>query len=301
MLPRIKTARPGPRLPGFRAARAATCLPRFMSARVRAVAFAAPIDGMLRACREQAADLKRMALDSVLRALQLSDVQRTALDKVRSAAQAAADPLDAGCPNAIGSQFSEKLAALDCALQLMVDSLESLRPALAAFYASLDDEQKAQLVALGLSDSRLSRSDRKSAPEQSFAESGAGAEGKSTCLAWAANLRSWPVRQIESATALSDFQRARLYELAAAIYRAAGDLTQACPAENRLTPLRRLDGKENQLQALQEDIQGIQPLAAKFENTLSEEQRRGIEAAIGPPPDNLRNRRSSSHDTRQHR
>ena len=37
-----------------------------------------------------------------------------------------------------------------------------------------------------------------------------------------------------------------MYELAAAIYRAAGDLTQACPAESRLTPLSRLDGKENQ-------------------------------------------------------
>jgi hypothetical protein len=258
---------------------------------------------MLRACREQAADLKRMPLDVVLRALHLSDEQRTALDKVRSAAQAAAEPLDAGCPNGIGAQLSDKLAVLDRVLQLMVDSLESLRPALAAFYGSLDDEQKARLVALGLSDSRLSQSDRKgkAAPEQSFAESGAGAEGKPNCIAWAANLKSWPIRQIEVATDLSDFEHAKLYELAAAIYRAAGDLTQACPAESRLTPLSRLDAKENQLRALQEDIQAIRPLAAAFEKALSEEQRKGIEAAIGAPPDKLRNRRSTPNDARQRR
>jgi hypothetical protein len=108
------------------------------------VAFAAAIDGMLRACREQAADLKRMPLDTVSRALRLSDEQRTALDKVRSTAQAAAARLDDGCPNGIVAQLSEKLAALDRALPLMVDSLESLRPAplAAAFENALSEEQR---------------------------------------------------------------------------------------------------------------------------------------------------------------
>jgi hypothetical protein len=221
--PRIQDRQARTEAPRIQGRHGGNAPPQTQGRQGQAVAFAAPIDGMLRACREQAADLKRMPLDVVLRALHLSDAQRAALDRVRSAAQAAADPLDAGCPNGNGAQLNEKLAALDRALRLMVDSLESLRPALAAFYASLDDEQKAHLVALGLSDSRLSQSGRKAAPEQSFAESGAGAEGKSTCLPWAANLRSWPIRQIESATALSDFERASLYELAAAIYRAAGD------------------------------------------------------------------------------
>src|SRR5262249_17233388 len=77
------------------------------------------------------------------------------------------------------------------------------------------------------------------------------------------------------------FQRASLYELSAVIYRAAGDLTQACPPGNPLTPVGRLELKENQLRALQQDIQAIQPYAAEFENALSGDQRKGVYTAIG--------------------
>jgi hypothetical protein len=61
-----------------------------------------------------------------------------------------------------------------------------------------------------------------------------------------------PVAQVERAISLSDDQHANLYDLSAAIYRAAGSLATACPAEDRFTALGRLDARQRQLQALRQ-------------------------------------------------
>ena len=94
--------------------------------------FAAAIDAMVHECREQAADLKAMPLDFVGQAVQLRDEQGSQLEQVRSAGRAAAEALDANCPKDLGAQLTKKIAVLDDALQVMVDSLKSLHPALPA-------------------------------------------------------------------------------------------------------------------------------------------------------------------------
>ena len=71
----------------------------------------------------------------------------------------------------------------------------------------------------------------------------------SLCQQWVINLRSWPVRQIEDGTSLSDQQHATLYELTAAIYRAAGRLGTSCNADDRFTPPGRLEARQDQLPA----------------------------------------------------
>ena len=247
----------------------------------KATTFAAAIDAMVQECREQAADLKEMPLDFVGQAVQLHDEQGSQLEQVRSAGRAAAEALDANCPKDLGAQLTKKIAVLDDALQVMVDSLKSLHPALASFYNSLGDEQKAKLVALTLSSEQLSALQQRLMRKQPATDDQFAAEQKSKCLQWEGRLTTWPVRQIESATALSNFQRASLYELTAAIYRSASDLAQTCPAANPLTPLGRLELREHQLRALQQDIKAIEPYAAAFESALSGDQRKGLYTAIG--------------------
>ena len=243
--------------------------------------FAAAIDVMVQECREQAADLKGMPLDFVGQAVQLHDDQGSQLEQVRSAGRAAAEALDANCPKDLGAQLTKKIAVLDDALQVMVDSLKSLHPALASFYNSLGDEQKAKLVAMTLSSEQLSALQQRLMRKQPATDDQFATEQKSNCLQWGDRLTTWPVRQIESATALSNFQRASLYELTAAIYRSASDLAQTCPAANPLTPLGRVELREHQLRALQQDIKAIEPYAAAFENALSGDQRKGLYTAIG--------------------
>jgi hypothetical protein len=92
------------------------------------------------------------------------------------------------------------------------------------------------------------------------------ADQEPVCRQWASILRSWPTRQIEAGTQLSDEQHAALYEVTAAFYHAASGLVSSCPAENPLTPLGRLEAEQKQLEALRQGIDIIQPVITGFES-----------------------------------
>jgi hypothetical protein len=238
--------------------------------------FATAIDRMILACGKQAAELRTLPLEAITRSVRLGDDQREALEQVRSSANGAAKTLDAKCPKRIPRELTAKIDVLDDALGLIADSLVGLRPAFETFYGLLEDEQKGRLLTMNLSGSQPSRPDRAAARKEPASAIRADGELKSMCAQWAANLRSWPVRQIESRMQLSDEQHAKLYELTAATYRSAGDLAEACPLESRVTPLGRLDAKQHELQALRQDIQAIRPFAAAFENALNAAQRKRL-------------------------
>src|SRR5262249_32932544 len=79
----------------------------------------------------------------------------------------------------------------------------------------------------------------------------------SHCQQWVSYLKRWPIRQIDDRASLSDDQRATLYELTAAIYRAAGKLTTQCDADDRFTPSGRLEAREGELKAVQQSVEAI--------------------------------------------
>ena len=92
-------------------------------------------------------------------------------------------------------------------------------------------------------------------------------------------MKTWPIRQIEERASLSDDQHATLYELTAAIYRAAGKLTPMCNADDRFTPPGRLDARAEQLKALKESVDAISPALSRFDDELADSQKaqlRGI-------------------------
>jgi hypothetical protein len=159
--------------------------------------------------------------------------------------------------------------------------------------ASKSSESKSSESRSSESRSSESRSSESRSSESKSSESKSSesksSESKSICNEWAGNLRSWPIRRIETQMRLSDDQLAALYQLTAAIYRSAADLTQACPLEDRVTPLGRLDAAQDELQALREDIEAIRPFAAGFENALDATQKERLAAEVdasegGRPP-----------------
>ncbi len=245
----------------------------------RPAGFTAGIDAMIRTCDQQADALKKLPLDLVTQTVRLTPEQRDALEQIRNAAAGAAASLTGACPKNISAQLSGKLQQLDDVLRSVADSLRHVRPSLAAFYGSLDDEQKAELV-IGLAGKRTTEPEPKSSRKDRAAEAQASAGRKSMCADWEAKLRNWPVRQIDAGLSLSDMQRAALYDLSAAIYRSAGDLAEACPAESRVTPLSRMSAQEDELRALRQDMQAIRPFVAAFESTLNDAQKKRLQAAV---------------------
>jgi hypothetical protein len=246
--------------------------------RIEATDFGRGIKRMIGACAGQAIELKTMPFDLVSRTVQPNDAQRDALEQVRNTANEAAATLSASCPKDIPADLGGQLDRLSDALDFISASLAALRPALGIFYDALDDEQKAHLVAIESSHKPPSKSDRSERRMTKGAVS--DAEQDPLCHQWVAILRSWPVRQVESALSLSDEQRANLYDLTAAIYRAAGSLVSACPAKDRFTALGRLDVKQRQLQALRQGIDAIKPALSKFEDSLNDSQRTRLAIAI---------------------
>ena len=250
--------------------------------RIEADDFGRGIKRMIAACTGQAVELKRIPFDLVSRTVRANDAQRNALEQVHSAANDAAETLSAACPKDIPAELGQRLDQLGRALDAIAASLAALRPALATFYDTLDDEQKARLVAIDFSRKSLWKFDQgeRRTANGGVPDDGFDAARDPVCRQWIAILRSWPVRQVESAISLSDEQHADLHDLTAAFYRAAGSLTGACPAEDRFTALGRLDAKQRQLRALRQGIDAIQPVLSKFENSLNDSQRTQLAIAI---------------------
>jgi hypothetical protein len=208
--------------------------------------------------------------------------QGSALEIVRSTAAEAADSLAATCPKSIPATLGEKLEILSQVLEEIVGSLSALRPVLVSFYTSLDDEQKAR-VAVSSFFSSQPKSDGDSRNSYTFYDR-IDPEQDAVCGYWVTALRGWPIREIARGMRLSDDQHAALHDVAAANYRAAGDLLRSCPAENRLTPVSRLDAEREKMRALRQGISAIQPVLAGFENTLGVDQKKSFDAMVNSLP-----------------
>ena len=239
--------------------------------------FGAALQDMIDACHVQAQQLRNMPLDGVAKIVNPTGQQGDALKEIRDASLKASEALASACPKDVPGSVSERLEVLSRALSAMADSLATLRPAFAAFYGLLSDEQKARLAAKTASDPRA-RSDEKSRsrPDQDVANQ----KHLSYCQQWVSYLKRWPIRQIDDRASLSDDQHATLYELTAAIYRAAGKLTTQCEADDRFTPSGRLEAREEELKALQQSVEAISPMFSRFENELTDTQKAQLQGVL---------------------
>ncbi len=87
--------------------------------------------------------------DQIDRVVHPNDAQRAKLDALQSAAAQAANDIKAACPAELPATPPDRLAAIGKRLDAMLQGVETVRPALAAFYNSLSDEQKAQFDGMG--------------------------------------------------------------------------------------------------------------------------------------------------------
>lgn len=85
----------------------------------------------------------------IQRAVRPNAQQAESLAAVQRAAQQAASSLKASCPSDVPATPTARLAAMQTRLEAMRDAVRTVREPLAAFYASLNDEQKGQFNAIG--------------------------------------------------------------------------------------------------------------------------------------------------------
>jgi hypothetical protein len=273
--------------------------------------FAVAITQVIHDCKEQAAVLQNMPTDVVIKTVKPNKEQLEAIERVRSATNDAAKKLNASCPGDVPAGLSKRLTTADQALGATKAALVLLRPAFVSVYASLDDEQKAHLVALAISNTQrtpqvetASSNASSSNPSSSNPSSGKPSSGNPFsnpssnnpsalpkneaaehvpfgCEQWSSLLKAWPLNKIEVDTSLSDEARAELYELMASVYHAAGHLAASCQTDDALTPVARLDGEVNRIDMLRQSIDGIAPALGEFTSLLNDEQKARFNTALG--------------------
>ena len=87
--------------------------------------------------------------DQIDQAVKPDDAQRAKLQALQSALAQAGDSIKAACPSEMPATPPDRLAAIGKRLQAMLQGVATVQPALADFYNSLSDEQKARFNTMG--------------------------------------------------------------------------------------------------------------------------------------------------------
>jgi hypothetical protein len=244
--------------------------------------FSTAVAQVIHDCKEQATELQNTPTNVVIETVKPNKDQLAAIERIRSATNEAAKKLNASCPGDVPAGMSERLTTADQALGATKDALALLRPAFVSAYAALDDEQKAQLVALAISNTQRTPQVEPASNNPSVSSKNeAEAHVPFGCGQWSSLLKAWPLNKIELDQSLSDEERAELYELMASVYHASGHLTASCQAEDALTPVARLDGEVNRIDILRQCIDAIAPALGKFTGLLNDDQKERFNKALG--------------------
>jgi LTXXQ motif family protein len=280
--------------------------------RGRSGPFGAAIEKLVRGCAAQGAEFENWPFDSISRTVGPDETQGKALDGLREAAKQAAQKLAADCPQDVPAAPAARLEAAEQGIDAALKAYDIVEPKLAAFYAALNDEQKARLLrdmaapappaaaaAAAETGRREAREEGREAQEarrerysrrhrwrdyaaarEAAARERQGAPRQAaapgfggTCEQLAAVLRNWPVREIERDVRLSGPQRIAFYELVTASLRAADTLGSACSAEAALTPVGRMEGMRKRLSAVRAATAAIRPALARFYEALDQGQK----------------------------
>jgi hypothetical protein len=87
--------------------------------------------------------------EQIERTVKPTDAQRASLTALQDAAAKAADMLKSSCPPADAGTPPARLAAVGTRLDVMLQAIGTVQPALDTFYSLLTDEQKAAFDAIG--------------------------------------------------------------------------------------------------------------------------------------------------------
>lgn len=102
-----------------------------------------------------------------------------------------------------------------------------------------------------------------------------------TCSGFAPGVASLPIDKIEASVKPTGMQLTDLKALEAASSKAEGILKASCPSSPPLTPVGRLDALQKRLDAMVQGLDLVRDPLAKFDASLSDEQRRQLDTLGG--------------------
>ena len=108
----------------------------------------APGDNLAALCNSRTESFTQLPVQRVEQAVKPTQQQQGALEKLKAASTEAANQLQASCPAQSPQTPLGRFDAVGKRLDAMAGAVKTVRPALADFYSSLSDEQKARFNTL---------------------------------------------------------------------------------------------------------------------------------------------------------
>jgi LTXXQ motif family protein len=99
-------------------------------------------------CDEKAPGVTDLPIDRIAQAVQPTPAQRATLDELKDASVKAAEGLKVNCPTYQTLTPTGRVEAMEKRLDATLGAVKTVQPALAKFYSSLSDEQKARFNSL---------------------------------------------------------------------------------------------------------------------------------------------------------
>jgi hypothetical protein len=114
-------------------------------------------DNLAELCNRRTENFTQLPVQRIEQAVRPTQQQQDAFEKLKAASSAAANQLQASCPSQMPQMPMDRFDAVARRLDAMVTAVKTVRPALTAFYSTLNDEQKARFNILKPSQTAPSR------------------------------------------------------------------------------------------------------------------------------------------------
>jgi hypothetical protein len=221
-------------------------------------------DAAAAACAGISLTTKDWPMAEIASTIELNDAQRAALDQFRTAINEAIVPIKSSCRDDDPNRGPvQRLKAMQNALWAVHSAAQLIRAPLAAFYATLTDDQKRKFVA---PEQRANARDVSRSDIARMCDLPASADA--------------PLRQIEQAIQPAAAQRASLE----ALQKKSGEMGQfllaSCLGPVAETPTQRLDAAANRLTAVIFAITNVNMALNDFTSRLSGEQKTRLDSIV---------------------
>jgi len=101
--------------------------------------------GLGRMCDPATAGFAEWRISRLEQLIRPTDAQRLKLDELKAASTKASEAMRSACPTDIPATMPGRMEAMEKRMEAMLQAVKTVRPALDAFYATLTDQQKAQI------------------------------------------------------------------------------------------------------------------------------------------------------------
>jgi hypothetical protein len=220
-------------------------------------------------CKQPGSGITAWPFGDITKKVDLNGEQKDLLDEMKSASKDAAKQFSESCPpdSNFASTPPGRLDAMTARLDATLQAVETVRPSLERFYASLSDEQKERFNEIGPDTAKIAAAGKNETQ-------GSGSEQTANnCGDPKPGLANLPIERIEDTVKPDDSQQGKLKDLETATNEAVGTLQAACPDDVPMTPPGRLDAMEKRLKAMVEAANTVKPALDSFYGSLNNEQK----------------------------